>query len=220
MKDFKKKDELYLFLIILIILFSILTSIVALDYSKSFDKEISKSISGEPDNPLFESMRYITKMGSFYFLLPSSIAVIILLYYLKEHFISILYAVMMLIVVPAYRIVKYILGRQRPSIDFIHETGYSYPSGHTTGAFTFFVGLYVFYQILYKEEQNYLLLVICISLATLVGLSRIILGVHFLSDVIGGALLSGILITSFIIIHHLFKDEIGGKLESKLKNHD
>jgi len=220
MRVFNKQEKLYLLLITFILLFSILTVIVALDYSDNIDKDISRSISGVPGDLLFESMRYITNMGSFYFLLPASITVLVLFYYLKEPLLSILFVVMMLSLIPAYRIVKYILGRQRPSIDFIHETGYSYPSGHTVGAFTFFIGLYVFYQFFYKKEQNYLLLVICISLATLVGLSRIVLGVHFLSDVIGGALLSGILITSFTIIHHLFKDEVGGKLERKLKNHD
>lgn len=212
MKDFIKKEKLYSLLIIFIILFSLLTVIIALDYSDNIDENVSRFISGEPGNPLFEIMRYVTHLGDFYFILPASIAVIVLFYYLKESLLSLLYAVMMLSVIPAYRIAKYILGRQRPSIDLIHETGYSYPSGHTTGAFTFFIGLYVFYQLLYKEKNNYLFLIICLSLASLVGLSRMILGVHYLSDVIGGILLSGILVSSFTIIHE--------QLGSKLKIHD
>ena len=197
-------------MIIFIILFCILTIIVSFDLSDDVDKNISRSISGQHGDPIFESMRYITKMGSFYFILPASITIIVLFYYLKETLLSILYAVMMLSVIPAYRITKYLLGRHRPEIDLIHETGYSYPSGHTVGAFTFFMGLYVFYQLLYKEENNYPFLIVCILFSSLVGLSRMVLGVHFLSDVIGGILLSGILITTFSIAYR--------KIRPKFKN--
>lgn len=212
MKNLIVQDKFYLLLIIFIILFSFLTVIVALDYSDNIDENISRSISGEPGNPLFEIMRYITHLGDFYFILPASIAVIFLFYYLKEPILSILFAIMMLCVIPAYKIIKHLFKRQRPVLDFINETGYSYPSGHTTGAFTFFMGLYVFYQLLYKKEHNYSLLLICLSSALLVGLSRMVLGVHYLSDVIGGILLSGILVSSFTIIQE--------RLGSKLKNHD
>ncbi|MFP4051473.1 MAG: phosphatase PAP2 family protein [Thermoplasmata archaeon] len=212
MKDFIKKEKFYLLLIIFIILFSFLTVIVAFDYSDNIDENVSRHISGEPGNPLFEIMRYITHLGDFYFILPASIAVIVLFYYLKEPILSVLFAIMMLCAIPAYKVIKHLFKRQRPVINFINETGYSYPSGHTTGAFTFFIGLYVFYQLLYKNQHNYLFLTICGSLAFLVGLSRMVLGVHYLSDVIGGILLSGILVSSFTIIHE--------RLGSKLKIHD
>lgn len=212
MRYTQEKERIYLLLTLFVILFSVLTILVAFGITDGIDKQVSEEISDEPDGSLFNLMEYITRMGSVYFLLPASIIVMIVFYYLKETLLSILYASLMLSLVPAYRIVKYILGRPRPEIGFIHETGYSYPSGHTVASFTFFMGLYVFYQILYKNEHNVPLLLLCIILSFLVGISRMILGVHYLTDVLGGVLLGGILIMVFSVIFE--------KMNRELEDHD
>ena len=207
MKFTGERGRIYLWLSLFVILFSILTISVAFGITDGVDERVAEGISGEPDGFLFNLMEYITRLGSVYFLLPASLIVIAVFYYLKETLLSILYAGMMLSLVPAYRIVKYILGRPRPGIDFIHETGYSYPSGHTVASFTFFIGLYVFYQIWIQKEHNIPMLVVCVLLSSLVGISRMILGVHYLTDVLGGILLSGILITIFSIIYEKMSKE-------------
>lgn len=60
---------------------------------------------------------------------------------------------------------------------------YSFPSGHTTGAFT--IGVMVS---LFCPSATF----IFISLASLVGISRIYLGVHYPSDVLAGVILGSI----------------------------
>ncbi len=79
-------------------------------------------------------------------------------------------------------LLKYIIMRPRPFetlqiINLIDKTGYSFPSGHTTYAF---IPLYFLHK---KEFKIWLLIAIIIAF------SRIYLGVHYLSDVIAGAIL-------------------------------
>lgn len=65
--------------------------------------------------------------------------------------------------------------------------GYSMPSGHAQSASTVFFGVYQFFKKKY-------LLIIAIIITILVSISRMYIGVHYLTDVLVGSLL-GILIT-------------------------
>ncbi len=187
-------------LLLLTSLFFLLTLIVAIGQTQSMDEEITSTLSEESRGWIFKSMTYLTYMGHYYFLVPGTTAAVFTLYKLKEKLLSALFGGMMIALIPSYKLVKYVVKRPRPNLEVFHSTGYSYPSGHTVGAFTFFLGLYVFYQLILEEEHNIPFLLVCVILAVIVGASRIILGVHFLTDVIGGVFLSGMLIISFYLM--------------------
>ena len=66
--------------------------------------------------------------------------------------------------------------------------GYSFPSGHSSGAVS------VYGSLAAHEKKNRLLLVIAILLPLLVGFSRVVVGAHYPTDVLAGWLLGLIVI--------------------------
>lgn len=80
------------------------------------------------------------------------------------------------------RVLKEIFKRERPNKRrIVTEKGYSLPSGHSMSSMIFYVLLYfVFFQ------NNMYVLAFFIVLVILIGFSRILLGVHYLSDVLAG----------------------------------
>ena len=89
-------------------------------------------------------------------------------------------------------VLKLIFQRQRPNLLHLQlARGYSFPSGHTLGAFTL-CGILV-YMTLKTEWSSIAKLaavVLLLLYACLVGLSRIYLHVHFTSDVIASMLVA------------------------------
>ncbi|WP_239628144.1 phosphatase PAP2 family protein [Paenibacillus sp. H1-7] len=87
--------------------------------------------------------------------------------------------------------------RTRPTINRIAEaTGYSFPSGHSMAAFTFYgILAFLIWKHLPSKWGRIVLLLFSAGMIVSIGLSRIYLGVHYPSDVIGGFLASGCLIT-------------------------
>jgi YegS/Rv2252/BmrU family lipid kinase len=84
---------------------------------------------------------------------------------------------------------KHVFTRTRPSFDEpLHEIGgYSFPSGHSAGSGMFFTVAVLFTIILTgRGLKRRILITILVLLALGVGASRIFLGVHYLSDVLGG----------------------------------
>jgi len=85
---------------------------------------------------------------------------------------------------------KVLYDRPRPSHWFwIHETSWSYPSGHAVNAFTFW-GIWAGALLAARPSAWRTFGLIAIVLWALgIGWSRMALGAHYLSDVVGGYLL-------------------------------
>lgn len=89
-------------------------------------------------------------------------------------------------------VLKHIIQRERPNINrLIPEKGYSFPSGHSMMSMAFY-GMLIF--LIFKYVKNtalkWTLIVILTILLSTIGITRIYLGVHYPSDVIGGFLVS------------------------------
>ena len=99
-------------------------------------------------------------------------------------------------------IIKNIIGRDRPSdINIITEAGKSFPSGHSAVSMVVYGYLiYLTYNYIKNKKIKYLLISILSILILVVGLTRIYLGVHYTSDVLGGYLLGIVYLLLFTYI--------------------
>jgi undecaprenyl-diphosphatase len=84
-------------------------------------------------------------------------------------------------------VLKVLVGRLRPDglIPAIVETGFSFPSGHAVASMAFYGFLAFLISRRYPEYRKIVLTFAAIIILT-IGASRLYLGVHFPSDVLGG----------------------------------
>lgn len=94
---------------------------------------------------------------------------------------------------------KRILQRPRPTeYRIIQETGYSFPSGHSMISMAFYGYLiYLIYRYVKNKYIKWISISLLSILICLIGISRIYLGVHYTSDVLGGFLIS----ISYLVIY-------------------
>src|SRR5208283_184360 len=87
-------------------------------------------------------------------------------------------------------IVKELVDRARP---FAIDGFLSFPSGHTTFASSFFGFLaYLAPQVMHSVSWSNVVRWACIAIAALIAVSRVYLGQHWPSDIVGGVYLAGL----------------------------
>lgn len=140
--------------------------------------------------------KFITNFGGAIFLVIATITLFIVIRN-KKIGISILSNVA--IVTVLNQLIKRILQRPRPTeYRIIEETGYSFPSGHSMISMAFYGYLiYLIYKYVKNKYIKWISIILLSLLICLIGISRIYLGVHYTSDVLGGFLIS----ISYLIIY-------------------
>lgn len=139
-------------------------------------------------------------------------------WYRKAHY----WLVVTLVAVPGGMLLnvalKHIFRRARPSLEdpLLTLSTYSFPSGHTAAA-TVFYGLLACYLVRRVQTWPARLAVIagCVLMVMLVALSRMYLGVHYLSDVLAasaeGAAWLAVCITAVSTLHRRRLNRVRGK---------
>ena len=182
---------LFLFVLILVILGNI----------KSLDTIIYEGI--KKCSFLKDYFIFITKFGNtevillvlfFFFLLLS-----------RKH--ALIIWISAILSVGSNTLVKHIVRRPRPVVErLVTESGYSFPSGHTMIAIAVYG--YLFYLAHTMIKIKWLRITIEILLGILIisiMLSRIYVGVHYFTDILGGIFLESAIIISLITISNKYK---------------
>jgi membrane-associated phospholipid phosphatase len=158
------------------------------------DHEIAAWFHGHLTRPLIDLMLALSDAGSPAWIAAfTSVAILILV--LRKRWYGLL---AILLTVPGgmliHHFIQIIVHRHRPfrHSDFLDLGGYSFPSGHTMAA-TLLYGLLAAFAILVWKGWHWRILAAlgALSAIALVGFSRVVLGAHYLSDVLG-AIASGI----------------------------
>ncbi|AEB29259.1 putative phospholipid phosphatase [Carnobacterium sp. 17-4] len=91
------------------------------------------------------------------------------------------------------QLVKFLFQRTRPTIEhLVLQDGYSFPSGHSMASLICYGGIaFLIIQFTRKTWIKWLVSLLAALIIIIIGISRIYLGVHFPSDVIGGFCLAG-----------------------------
>ncbi|HZR54387.1 MAG TPA: phosphatase PAP2 family protein [Streptosporangiaceae bacterium] len=85
-------------------------------------------------------------------------------------------------------VLKALVGRLRPVVahPIAHGTGNSFPSGHALGSIVCYGAVFLVFLPAVRGMWRRVLTAVIITLIGAIGISRLLLGVHYLSDVLGG----------------------------------
>ena len=133
--------------------------------------------------------KFITNFGGAIFLITLTVILFILI---KNKKIGLSIFSNLVIITVLNQLLKRILQRPRPTeFRIIEETGYSFPSGHSMVSMAFYGYLiYLIYKYVENKHVKWISIVLLSILICSIGVSRIYLGVHYTSDVLGGFLVS------------------------------
>lgn len=140
--------------------------------------------------------KIITNFGGAIFLIAITVILFILI---KNKKIGVAITTNLVLVALLNQLLKNILQRPRPTeYRIIQETGYSFPSGHSMASMAFYGYLiYLIYKYVENKNTKWILIMLLSILICSIGISRIYLGVHYTSDVLGGFLIS----ISYLVIY-------------------
>lgn len=172
-----------------IIVFVILAAIAMSGVSQGFDSAILVFLHDHSNAVLDLLFSLMTNLGDPIILVPFGLVVCIALLRLQRHLDSIAIAVFLGGSGLITHFLKTVFDRNRPDLwpHLVAETTFSFPSGHATASMAIAICL----AYLLRSYNRRLVLGLLGVYVLLVGVSRLYLGVHYPTDIIGGWLVAG-----------------------------
>lgn len=192
-----KKNIKWIVCLINLIIFLTLGYLVKTNNELVIDNIVYSFISTFISDNLTNIVKVITFLGSATTVILITIIALIVL---KNKKIGLFMALNLVVITIFQYILKPIFGRLRPiDINLIEESNYSFPSGHSLTAMAFYgFIIYLIYKSNLRHKNVYIVLLSILIL--LIGLSRVYLGVHFITDILGGFTFSLFYLIIFINI--------------------
>lgn len=209
LKQFKSKfyfKELIGIIIAFLIFLGCMLAVVLKDEIK-IDLAITNfiyQIRGEKGGFIYWLFRIITEFGYIYVIV---ILFLVFAIYTKLDLRCLILGAGTLITALTNEVIKYAFLRERPDVNmqWAHETSTSFPSGHSMTSMFFYVVMAYFMVNSFRlsKKLKNITPYIAASIIFLIGLSRIVLGMHYFVDVIGGYAFGFLLAMLAIIIYKI-----------------
>ncbi len=165
------------------------------------DLAVTRALQSVNSPVVFDVLYAVSYIG---YTIPFAIIMIVVwvILALLRLWVELLFSVLTLLSLAVEVLAKALVARPRPSATLVHVTthltDYSFPSGHVLH-YTIFYGFLAFMlaTVFRPSWGRNLLMAICIALIILVGVSRVYLGEHWATDVIGGYLIGALFLGPF-----------------------
>lgn len=175
-----------------------------------FDASIIGFVQGLETPWLTMMMKIFTWIGSGYVVAPIALIGFIVLYFVLHY----RQQALLLVTVVAGSVIfnsllKHYFKRERPEIHRILDAnGFSFPSGHSMMAFALYA---IIAFIAWRNVQTWIsrivLLLFTAFMILIIGISRVYLGVHYPSDIVGGFLVSALWVTIATSVYAYFQNK-------------
>ena len=181
---------------ILTIFFFILVFLIKTDPITNFDISIYNFLALSMNDNLTNIFKSITFLGSGISIASFCVLSVIICIYLEKRDIGIIIAACVTFNSLFSEGLKMVIQRPRPEImQLTRKSSFSFPSSHTLASVSL-CGIILYFVLKSEADKNLKIIfsTILVLLPVLIGISRIYLGVHNASDVLGGAILAMILL--------------------------
>lgn len=198
--------------LISLIIFLILTYGVVLheEWIHTFDSYFGHLVRGFATPSLTSFMIHLTKLGNFESLLGFTVGAGLILFLIRKIKAALFLLINgIVLAAPIDTLVKHFVNRPRPTLPHlvpVHSS--SFPSGHSMSIMVIAGSLLLLANRLLKKNTQKLIVDLLLIIIILgIGISRIYVGVHFASDVLGGWSLGLVTLT---ISEWIFNQIVGG----------
>ncbi|WHY69205.1 phosphatase PAP2 family protein [Neobacillus sp. SuZ13] len=207
--------------VVSIIGFSLISLLISDQKIIQFDRTIINSVQGMETPLLTYVMKFFTYIGSAPFVIVLSLFLLFFLYKVLHHRLELILFVAAIVGSAILNgILKNFFQRVRPEFHRLIEIeGYSFPSGHAMNAFTVYVIIsFLLWRHITSGLGRWTLIIVSMVMILAIGISRIYLGVHYPSDIIGGYFASGFWLTTAIFFFQYYQEKRYNKKQQREKN--
>lgn len=180
-------------------------------YLDAFDDAVRYRVYSMRSDKLTAFWKFITHSGDRYVVILLGV-ILLLMKSLREKY-GVKFAIAALSSTALYQIMKYIFQRPRPdlALRLIEQGGYSFPSGHSMNCLVSY-GILIYLLLKYCENRRLAkILSVGLGLLTiLIGFSRVYVGVHYPTDIIGGWSLGIAVLVAMIYVFEKFDSRSEG----------
>ncbi|RHW43436.1 PAP2 family protein [Neobacillus notoginsengisoli] len=189
--------------------FSFMAALVNKHKLIHFDQNIIQYVQGFESPKLTAMMKLFSLIGGTMAVMVISLLAIFILYIAFKHrselvlFIAVMVGANFL-----FLSLKQVFHRARPDLHRLAEaSNYSFPSGHATMAFALYGALtFLLWRHISSQIGRVLLIILSAFMILTIGISRIYLGVHYPSDIMGGYFISAFWLTFAIGFYQRYKE--------------